>query len=71
MLETAYKEATHAQNGAEYWPIKQQHMNKMSVAEMRMLRWMYGENRKDKIRNGHFQEQLGVASIGDKPHMKK
>lgn len=71
MLETAYKEATHAQNGVEYWPIKQQHMNKMSVAETSLLRWMYGENRKDKIRNEHFKEQLEVASIGDTSHMKK
>ena len=41
-------------------------MHKIDVAEMRMLRWMSDKNRKDKIRNEHFREHLGVASTGDK-----
>ena len=34
---------------AENWPIKKQHMYKMDVAKMRMLRWMYGKIRKNSL----------------------
>jgi hypothetical protein len=34
--------------GAEYWATKGQHVQKMSVAEMRMLRWICGHTRKDQ-----------------------
>ena len=50
----------------ECWPIKKQHMHKMDVAEMRMLRWMYGKTRNDKIRNDRFREYLEVAITADK-----
>ena len=37
----------------------------MDVAEMRVLRWMCGKTRKDKIRNECFRNYLEVAKIGD------
>jgi hypothetical protein len=37
--------------GAECWAIKGQHFQKMSVAEIRMLRWICGHTRRDRIRN--------------------
>ena len=40
--------------GVEYWSIKKEHMYKMDVAEIRMLRWMCGKTGKDKIRNDRF-----------------
>ena len=52
--------------GAKCWPIKKQHMHEMDVGEMRILRWMCGKTRKDKIRNERFREHLEVASIVDK-----
>ena len=52
--------------GTECWAVKKQHVQKMSVVEMRMLRWMSGKIRMDKIRNEHIRKNLGVASIGDK-----
>ena len=36
---------------AECWSIKKQHMHKKDVVEMRMLRWMCGKTRHDRIRN--------------------
>ncbi|KAG5623698.1 hypothetical protein H5410_008916 [Solanum commersonii] len=38
----------------------------MHVAEMRMLRWMCGPTRSDKIRNEVIREKVGVASVVDK-----
>ena len=32
----------------EYWVIKKQHLDNMSVVEMRMLKWMCGKTRKYK-----------------------
>ncbi|XP_070012486.1 uncharacterized protein LOC142162397 [Nicotiana tabacum] len=52
--------------GAECWPIKKSHVQKMSVTEMRVLRWMCGHTRKDKIRNETIKDNVGVASVEDK-----
>jgi hypothetical protein len=52
--------------GTECWAIKKTHARKMEVAEMRMLRWMGGHTRMDRIRNEVFRERFGVARISDK-----
>ncbi|KAG5581780.1 hypothetical protein H5410_052407, partial [Solanum commersonii] len=52
--------------GAECWPVKNAHVQKMHVADMRMLRWMCGHTRSDKIRNEVIREKVGVASVVDK-----
>ena len=36
--------------GTETWALKKAEERKVQVAEMRMLRWMVGRSRKDKIR---------------------
>ena len=41
-------------------------MHKMSVIETTMLRWTHSKTGKGRIKNEHFWEHLGVASIGDK-----
>jgi hypothetical protein len=38
--------------------VKNQHENKISVAEMNMLRWMCGKTKCDKIRNDNIRESL-------------
>ncbi|MFS7895387.1 hypothetical protein Hanom_Chr00s002805g01704911 [Helianthus anomalus] len=48
------------------WAIKEVQARKMDVAEMRMLRWMCGHKRLDRIRNDVFRERLEVASISHK-----
>ncbi|KAL5132082.1 GTPase LSG1-2 [Glycine soja] len=52
--------------GTECWAVKSQHENKVGVAEMRMLRWMCGKTRQDKIRNEAIRERVGVAPIVEK-----
>lgn len=38
----------------------------MKVVEMRTLKWMYGHNRRNKIRNEDIRDNIGVASVVDK-----
>ncbi|KAH1257526.1 Transposon TX1 uncharacterized protein [Glycine max] len=52
--------------GTECWAVKSQHENKVGVAEMRMLQWMCGKTRQDKIRNEAIRERVGVAPIVEK-----
>lgn len=52
--------------GAECWPVKKSHAQKMKVAEMSMLRWMCGHTRKDKIRNEYIRDKVGVSYVEDK-----
>ena len=49
--------------GTQYWVVRNQHENKVSVAEMRILRWMCGNISWDKIRNYSIRERVGVASV--------
>ncbi|CAN6587238.1 unnamed protein product [Malus baccata var. baccata] len=35
----------------EYWAVKEQNMQKMSVTKMKMLRWMCGHIKNDRIKN--------------------
>ncbi|KAL6505306.1 hypothetical protein OROGR_025123 [Orobanche gracilis] len=43
--------------GTECWTVKQCHVQKMNVAEMRMLRWMCGHTKKDRLRNEVIREK--------------
>uniref|UniRef100_A0A8I6YD54 Reverse transcriptase domain-containing protein n=1 Tax=Hordeum vulgare subsp. vulgare TaxID=112509 RepID=A0A8I6YD54_HORVV len=52
--------------GAECWPTKRRHIEQLGVAEMRMLRWICGHTRKDRVRNDDIRERLGVAPIEEK-----
>ncbi|XP_070018740.1 uncharacterized protein [Nicotiana sylvestris] len=52
--------------GAECWPVKNIHVQKIKVVEMRMLRWMCGHTRFDKIRNEVIRDTVGVASVEEK-----
>ena len=46
--------------------MKQCHIHKMSVEEMRMLRWMCGHTRKDRVRNEIIRTKVGVTCIENK-----
>ena len=52
--------------GAECWPTKIRHVQQLSVAEMCMLRWIYGHTRMDRVRNDDIRDHLEVAPIEEK-----
>jgi hypothetical protein len=52
--------------GAECWPTKRRHVQQLSVAGMRMLRWICGNTRRDRVQNDDIRERLGVAPIEEK-----
>ena len=52
--------------GTECWANKKQHIHKISVVEMRMLRWMCSKTRMDKVRNEDIRRLVEIASIEDK-----
>ncbi|XP_070026368.1 uncharacterized protein [Nicotiana sylvestris] len=48
---------------AECWPVKKSHVQHMKVAEMRILRWMCGHTRLDRIKNEVIRDKVGVAHV--------
>ena len=47
------------------WSAKKQHVTKMNVTEMRMLSWMCGKTRNDRIKNANIRDMVGVTPIED------
>ena len=52
--------------GAETWATNKRQESRIEVNEMRMLRWMCGVTRKDKIRNEHIRGTTKVAQASRK-----
>ena len=52
--------------GAETWALKKAQENKWEVAEIRMLRWMCGVMKLDKIRNERIRGTTKVGEITKK-----
>ena len=52
--------------GAETWALKKAQENKLNVEEMRMLRWMCGVTKLDKIRNERISGTTKVGEITPK-----
>ncbi len=47
--------------GADPWATTKRQEKQIEVTEMRMLRWMCGVTRKEKIRNEHIRGTTRVA----------
>jgi hypothetical protein len=52
--------------GAECCPTKSRYVQQLSVTEMRMLRWICGNIRRDRIRNDDIRERLEVSPVEEK-----
>ena len=52
--------------GAECWSTKRQHVQQLSVVEMRMLRWFCGHTRRDRVWNEDIRDRVVVAPIEEK-----
>ena len=52
--------------GTECWVNKKQYIQKISVIEIRILKWMYGKIKLDKVRNEDIRRQVGIAAIDNK-----
>ena len=57
--------------GAETWALKKVQERKIDVAEMRMLRWMCGVTKLDKIRNVHIRGTVKVVEASSKAQEKR
>ena len=51
---------------SETWPMKRAQERRMEVAEMRMLRWMCGVTRRDRIKNAYIRGTVKVTEITKK-----
>ena len=51
---------------SETWPMKRAQEKRMEVAEMRMLRWMCGVTRLDRIKNDYIRGTVKVAEVTKK-----
>ena len=51
--------------GLECWAVKKTE-RRLRIAEMRMLRWMCGVTRMDKVRNEYIRGSLKVAPVTEK-----
>ena len=50
-------------HGSETWPIRKENVVALQRAEMRMVRWMCGVKRKDRLPSKELRERLGVDDI--------
>ena len=52
--------------GTKCWASKKEHIQKIGVTEMRMLRLMCRSTLRDRIRNEDIRTKIGVADIANK-----
>ena len=50
-------------DGAEKWAVKEEHVKKLEVVEMRCLRAIRGVTRRERMRNGDIRQEMKVAEL--------
>ena len=58
-------------HGAETWPVKKVQEKKLDVAEMKMLRWMCGVTKMDRIRNERIRGTTKVVEVSKKAQERR
>jgi hypothetical protein len=53
-------------NSSKCWAVDRRIKQNMSVAEMKMLRWMNGVSREDRIRDDYVRGSISMTSILEK-----
>ena len=53
-------------DGVKTWPIKRAQEGKLEFAEMRMLMWMLGVTRRDKVRNSLIRGTAKITEVTKK-----
>ena len=61
-----YGNQTNLLYDLECWTIKKSQVRKLMVVEMRMIRWMCGYTRLDRLWNETIRKSVGVAPTEDK-----
>lgn len=57
--------------GSEFWAVDMKIEQRISLAEMRILRWMSRVTKEDKIRNQYIRNSIEVASMVEKIRKNK
>ena len=52
--------------GSENWAVRKAEKISLKITEMKMLRWVMGIKRIEKIRNEHIRAMVGMANISEK-----
>ncbi|KAK4314273.1 hypothetical protein Pmani_014425 [Petrolisthes manimaculis] len=52
--------------GAETWSVKEEHIKKLEVAEIRCLRAIRGVTRRDRMRNENIRQEVKVVEMREK-----
>ena len=58
-------------HGAETWPVKKVQEKKLDVAEMKMLRWMCGVTKMDRITNERIRGTTKVVEMSKKAQERR
>ena len=58
-------------HGAETWPVKKVQEKRLDVAEMKMLRWMCGVTKRDRIRNERIRGTTKVIEVSKKAQERR
>jgi len=57
-------------HGSETWPVRKENEVALQQAEMRMVRWMCGVKRQDRVPSKGLRERLGLVK-GAMPRIRR